>query len=598
MSQAALGGANPSRSRAPGVAMGRPQSRLSRLLTLESLVMGGAISALFVLVVLPLFFLLIGSVWGESGFTLEHFTEALSGRLYLQALLNSLMLGAWTGLFSLLLGLPLAWAVARTNVPGKGLITLTANLSYLSPPFLTAIAFVNLFGTNAGLINVFFSDVLGLPWIGFNIFSMPGLVLVTVLHTFPYVYLLASSALQSVDASYEEAAQILGASKWRTVFSITTPLVMPAILSGVLLAFVNAIALFGSQAIIGLPARIVTLPTRIYSLFDYPAQYGLASALSLLFVVITIAALYLQRSYLARRSFVTLGGKGARPQLMDLGWVKWPLFGFCVLVFFVSIVLPYATLIAVSLSKSWGLNFWQGLTLQHYKFVLFDYDVTQRAILNSLGLAIVAATVAVFLGAIIGWIDIRTKIPGRKFLDYAALVPLGLPGIVMAVALIQFWLSMPVALYGTLAILLLAYVGRYIPLGVRAANTSLRQIDPTLEESARILGASWGHTLKEITLPLMRPGLFAGWLLVFVPVIQELSASILLFSSSSMTLAVAIYNLYETGYTEPVAALAMTNMAIITVVILIARKIGGGGIGKDPDKAPAPDISTASRGTA
>jgi iron(III) transport system permease protein len=593
VSQATLGGVDRPRGRSPGVAMGRPQSRLSRLFTLESLVMGGAIAALFVLVVLPLFFLLIGSVWGESGFTLEHFTEALSGRLYLQALLNSLMLGAWTGLFSLLLGLPLAWAVARTNVPGKGLITLTANLSYLSPPFLTAIAFVNLFGTNAGLINVFFRDVVGLPWIGFNIFSMPGLVLVTVLHTFPYVYLLASSALQSVDASYEEAAQILGASKWRTVFSITTPLVMPAILSGVLLAFVNAIALFGSQAIIGLPARIVTLPTRIYSLFDYPAQYGLASALSLLFVVITIAALYLQRSYLARRSFVTLGGKGARPQLMDLGWVKWPLFGFCVLVFFVSIVLPYATLIAVSLSKSWGLNFWQGLTLQHYKFVLFDYDVTQRAILNSLGLAIVAATVAVFLGAIIGWIDIRTHIPGRKFLDYAALVPLGLPGIVMAVALIQFWLSMPIALYGTLAILLLAYVGRYIPLGVRAANTSLRQIDPTLEESARILGASWGHTLKEITLPLMRPGLFAGWLLVFVPVIQELSASILLFSSSSMTLAVAIYNLYETGYTEPVAALAMTNMAIIAVAIVIARKIGGGGIGKDPDKAPAPQGGTA-----
>ncbi len=569
--------------RPAGLSSARPPSRLARIFSLERMVMGAAIAALFILVVFPLCFLLIGSVWSEGRLTLEYFREALTGRLYLQALLNSLMLGAWTGLFSLLLGLPLAWAVARTNVPGKGLITLTANLSYLSPPFLTAIAFVNLFGPNAGLINAFFRDVVGAPWLGFNIFSMPGLVLVTVLHTFPYVFLLASSALQSVDASYEEAAQILGASKFRTVLSITTPLVMPAILSGVLLAFVNAIALFGSQAIIGLPGRIVTLPTRIYSLFDFPAQYALASALSLLFVVITVAALYIQRAYLAKRSFVTLGGKGARPQLMDLGWAKWPLFGFCVVVFFVSIILPYATLIAVSISKSWGLSFWQGLTLEHYRFVLFDYDVTQRAIVNSLGLAIVAATIAVFLGAIIGWIDIRTQIPGRKFLDYAALVPLGLPGIVMAVALIQFWLTMPIALYGTLTILLLAYVGRYIPLGVRAANTSLRQIDPTLEESARILGASWGHTLKEITLPLMRPGLFAGWLLVFVPVIQELSASILLFSSSSMTLAVAIYNLYETGYTEPVAALAMTNMAIITVVIVIARKIGGGQIGRRDD---------------
>lgn len=558
-----------------------------RIFTLEHIVMGAAIVALFFLVVLPLCFLLVGSVWSDGRFTLEYFAEALSGRLYLQALLNSLVLGAWTGLFSLLLGLPMAWAVARTNVPGKGLIALTANLSYLSPPFLTAIAFVNLFSPNAGLVNAFFRDVVGIPWLGFNIFSMPGLVLVTVLHTFPYVFLLSSSALQSVDASYEEAAQILGAGKLRTAVAITLPLVMPAILSGVLLAFVNAIALFGSQAIIGLPGRIVTLPTRIYSLFDYPAQYALASALSLLFVVITVAALYVQRAYLAKRSFVTLGGKGARPQLMDLGIWKWPLFGFCLVVFFVSIVLPYTTLIAVSVSKSWGLNFWQGLTLDHYRFVLFDYDVTQRAILNSLGLAVAAATIAVLLGAIIGWIDIRTHMPGRKFLDYAALVPLGLPGIVMAVALIQFWLSMPIALYGTLTILLLAYVGRYIPLGVRAANTSLRQIDPTLEESARILGAGWGRTLKEITLPLMRPGLFAGWLLVFVPVIQELSASILLFSSNSMTLAVAIYNLYETGYTEPVAALAMINMAIIVVAIAIARRIGGGGIGrKEGDSAP------------
>ncbi len=182
------------------------------------------------------------------------------------------------------------------------------------------------------------------------------------------------------------------------------------------------------------------------------------------------------------------------------------------------------------------------------------------------------------LGAVIGWIDLRTLIPGRKFLDYASLIPLGLPGIVMAVALIQFWLAMPFALYGTLAILLLAYVGRYIPLGVRAANASLRQVDPSLEESAQILGASWATTMREITLPLIRPGLFAGWLLVFVPVIQELSASILLFSSSSITLAVALFNLYETGYVEPVAALAMINMLIIGAAILIANKLAGGGI--------------------
>src|SRR4249919_858847 len=559
-----------------------PRTRLR----LEHIVMGGAVHCLIVLAVLQLLPLLLGRVHGEQGLSLDKFAEVLSGRLYVTALKNSLILGAWTGLFSLLIGVSLAWAVSRTDVPGKALIQLTASLSYLSPPFLTAIAFVYLFSPNAGLINVLVRDVLGLPFLTFNIFSMPGLVLVTVPHTFPFVYLLASSALLSVDASYEEAAQILGASKMRTALSITAPLVAPAILSGTLLAFVNALALFGSQAIIGLPARIFTLPTRIYALFDYPPEYGLASALSLVLVLITVVALYLQRAFLARRSYVTLAGKGSRPQLMQLGPFRWVLLGLVLLIFVVSIIAPYATLIAVSFSKSWGLEFWKGLTLAKYKFILFDYNVTQRAILNSLMLATAAATIAVVLGAVIGWIDLRARIPGRRFLDYAALIPLGLPGIVVAVALIQFWLAMPVALYGTLAILLLAYVGRYIPLGVRAANASLRQVDPSLEESAQILGASWVTTLREITLPLIRPGLFAGWLLVFVPVIQELSASILLFSSSSITLAVAVYNLYETGYIEPVAALAMINVMIIGAAIWIANKLGGGKIASRGDAAP------------
>ena len=546
----------------------------------ENSVLVLAVSCLAILVVLPVGSLLLSGCWGKSGFTLEDFEEAFSSRLYLMPLLNSLLLGAWTGLFSVIIGLPLAWAVSRTNMPGKKLVIATATLSYLAPPFLTAIAFVNLYSPNAGILNVLFRDVLGLPGLTFNVFSMAGLVLVTVLHTFPFIFLLARSALQSVDASFEEAAQILGASKLRTALSITGPLVAPAVLSGTLLAFVNAIALFGSQAIIGLPARIVTLPTRIYSLFDYPPEYGLASALSLLFIIITITALYLQRSYLARRSFITLGGKGSRPQLIDLGPWRWLLFGFGVLIFLVAIIAPFGTLIAVSLSDSWGLDFWKGLTFKHYKFIIFDYDVTQRAIVNSLYLATLAASFAILIGGLVSWIDLRTTLPGRKALDYAALVPLGLPGIVMAVALIRFWLQMPFVLYGTLTILLLAYIGRYVPLAVRSSNSALRQVDPSLEESAQILGAKWSQVMRHITFPLIRPGLFAGWLLVFVPVVQELSASILLFSSKTMTLAVAVYNLYETGYTEPVAALAMINMLIIGLAMWLAYRLGGSGLGK------------------
>jgi iron(III) transport system permease protein len=252
------------------------------------------------------------------------------------------------------------------------------------------------------------------------------------------------------------------------------------------------------------------------------------------------------------------------------------LFAFCVAIFAIAVLLPYASLLAVSFSKSWGLDFWKNLTLKNYHFILFEYDVTRRAILNSLLLATLAATFCVIVGTAIGWIDLRTRFIGRKFVDYASLIPLGLPGIVMAAALIQFWLRLPLHLYGTLAILFLAYAARYLPLGVRSANAAMRQIDPSLEESARILGASWGRTAREITLPLMRSGLFAGWILIFVPAIQELSASILLFSSNSITLAVAVYNLYENGYIEPVAALALINAAIIGLAIFIANKAGGG----------------------
>lgn len=552
-------------------------------LRLEHVVMAAAIAALIVLVVLPVASLVVGSLIGDDGVSIENFVRAIQRRLYYEALLNSLVLGAWTALISTLIGVPLAWAVSRTNVPAKGFLRLTASLSYLTPPFLTAIAFVTLFGPNAGTVNKFLRAI-DLSFLTFNVFSMPGLIVVTVLHTFPYVYLLASSALESVDASYEESAQILGASTWRTALTVTAPLVAPAVLSGALLAFVNAIALFGSQVIIGVPGRVYTLPTRIYALFDYPPQYGLASALSLIFVAITVVALLLQRQYLARRSYVTLGGKGSRPRLIDLGPARFVVLGFAVAVFVVAIALPYGALLTTSLVKSAGLPFWQNLTLANYKFVLFDYDVTRRAIVNSFILAALAASASVVIGGIIGWIDLRTTIWGRKFLDYVSLIPLGLPGIVMAVALIQFWLATPFKLYGTLAILLLAYTGRYVPLGVRAANAALRQVDASLEESARILGAPWGMTMRHVTFPLTRPGLFAGWLLVFVPAIQELSASILLFSSSSITLAVAIYNLYETGYTEPVAALAIINIVIIGAAIWVANRLGRG---------PAARLSTA-----
>ncbi len=336
-------------------------------------------------------------------------------------------------------------------------------------------------------------------------------MLVTVLHTFPFVYLLAASALQSVDASMEESARILGAGRWRTAHGDhrcrwwrrrSWP--------GALVAFVNAIALFGSQAIIGLPGRIFTLPTRIYALFDYPPRYGLASALSLVFVAITVVALALQRRYLARRSYVTVGGKGHRPQSLALGAARWGVLAFCVAVFVMAVLAPYLTLLAVSVSRSWGLDVLaepdaRALSLRPLRVRRHaPGDREQPRAGRRDRDAHRAARQPHRLERS------PDALPGRKLLDYVSLVPLGLPGIVMAVALIQFWLRVPVPIYGTLLIILLAYSARYVPLAVRSANAAFRQVDPSLEETARMTGAGWLRTFGDVTLPLARPGLFAG----------------------------------------------------------------------------------------
>ncbi len=552
-----------------------PGVRRARRIPVEGLFLGGSALVLVLLVVYPLLFLLYGSITRGGAISLENFATVFSSRIYYDALLNSVWLGVGCAVVAVVVGAPMAWAVSRTNMPGKGLVRLLVNISYMTPPFLTAIAYVSLLSPNAGLINRLIVSLLGAERGPFNVFSLWGIIFVTSIHTFPFVFMLASSALESVDSSLEESAQMLRAGRIRTALKITLPLVTPAILSGALLAFVNAIALFGSQAILGLPARIYTLPTRIYALFTYPPKYELASALSVLLIAMTVGSLYLQRHFLEKRSYVTMGGKGVRPQLIDIGRKGYLALTLCLAVFTLSVFLPYVTLMAVSVSRSWGMDFLHNLTLANYEFVLLKYDVTQRAIVNSLVLATAAATLAMVLGTLISYIDLRTKLRGRRLLDYISLIPLGLPGIVLAVGLVQAWLRTPFNIYGTMVILLLAYVTRYIPLAVRSANSALQQVDPSLEESARVTGASWFRTLIRVTVPMTRRGLFAGWLLVFVPSLQELSASILLFTSATTTLAVAVYNLYETGQIEPVAALAMVNMAVISIALGAVGKLGG-----------------------
>lgn len=546
--------------------------------------MWAAAAVLFVLVAVPLVFLIGRSLVIDGLPTLAAYAEVLNRPLYYTALLNTLWVGLGSAALAVLFGTPIAWAIARTNMPGREVVRTLANAAYVSPPFLLAIAYVILSAPNTGALNRLTVAMTGVSRGPFNAYTLPTLIFVTGLHTYPTVVLLVASALEAIDASLEQASTILGVGRWRTTLRITLPLVLPSILTGALLAFVNAIALFGSQAILGIPGRFYTLPTVVYQVLGYPPNYSLASALSVLLVLMTVLALAFQRRWIGSRGYASIGGRGSLVQRVELhpGW-RWGLLAACGLVSVAAIVLPYGALGTVSIMRSWprGLVI-DNLTLDNFLDVLFRLDLTRRAMLNSLGLGVVSATLAMLIGSIVAYTNVRSSggVRARTTLDYLSLIPLGIPGIVLAVALLQFWLNVPlVNLYGTFAILALAYITRFVPLAVRSANVAFGQVDPSLEEAARIAGRSWLGTLSRITAPLARPGLFAGWILVFVPALQELSASVLLFTSDTVTLAVATLNLQENGKFETVSALGIVMVTLTSVCLVLARRVAGRSIG-------------------
>ncbi len=538
--------------------------------------LGGAALVLLAVVGLPLGWLLVGSLRGPAGPTLDFYRTVFTTPETYAILGNTLGIGAAVAVVSALVGVPMAWLVSRTDMPGRRTVWTLVNVAYATPPFLTAIAYVMLLGPNAGLINRALRAALGLAEPPFDIFSVGGMVFVITLHVFPFVFLLVAGALESLDPALEQSARILGAGRLRTLGWVTLPMVRPAILAGGLLAFVDSLSLFGPQAILGVPARIHTVPTKIYSLFSYPPRFGLASALAMSLVAVTAASLYLQHRFLGRRSYVTVTGKGAPVERVALGAWRLPALLGCAAVFLAGVALPYGVLLGVSFSQQWATVLESGnLTLRNYAYVLFEFSLTQHSIVNSLWLAAGAATIAMAVGLLIAYLDVRTAFAGRRALDYLAMVPLGLPGIVLSVGLIQAWIRPPLVLYGTVWILLIAYVARFVPFAVRSANTSLRQLDPALEEAARISGAAWLRAQAAVTVPLLKRGLLSGWLLIFVPALRELSASVLLFTSGTETLAVSIFALYEEGYFEAVCALAVITLALTLGALALARRVAG-----------------------
>jgi iron(III) transport system permease protein len=491
------------------------------------------------------------------------------------ALVNTLVLALGAGVFSVVLGVPLAWAAARTDMPLRRSLQALVALSYITPPYLTAIAYIILLGPDAGYFNRILQAITGAPRGPIDIFSMGGVIFVISLHVFPFTFFMTYAALRSVDASYEEAARLLGARRFGVLWRVNLPLVAPAITGGALLSAIDSMALFGPQAFLGLPAQITYLPTRIYGVISaYPPRWAEASSLSLTLVVLTALGLLLQRGYLDRRSHTTIGGRGLRLETISLAGWRWPAVAFCGAVVFLSAVAPIAVLTIAAFSRSWiaGLTP-ANLTIEHFEEALFNNQIAVRGILNSFRLATVAGICAVIVGAAVAYIDLRTHVRGRRLLDYLAILPLGLPGTVMAVGVLLAFIRPPLVIYGTIWILLVAYVARFVPLAARSANATLRQIDPSLEEAARISGATRLGAAWHILLPLARPGLTVAFLLVFIPALSELSATILLYTGGTETIAVAIFRLNDLGQLEVVSALAVFVIAVTLLVSLPLNRL-------------------------
>ena len=537
---------------------------------------------LCVLIVYPAAILIDQSVRaGDGSLSLTWYIAAYSNPRSYEAILNTLIIASGTAAIAVVAGTFLAWAVVRTDMPGRRLVELASVIPFISTPLVGALAWILLASPQTGLVNQawrflggqFFDVQSALV----NAYSLTAIVFIEALYETPLVFLLVSGALRSMNPALEEASLSVGAGVFRTTWKVTLPLMLPAILAGGLLVFILAAEQFAVPAVLGTPAKIRVLTTSIWEAQSvYPPRDGLAAALSVTLLAIALGGLWLHKRLLGMRSFTTVGGKGTPPRRIALGRWRGAVLAVCVLYLVCAVLLPIVTIFLSSIRTLWTADFrWSQFTLANYYRVLFDYPAAQRAIVNSLFIASVGATVTILFCAFIAVLSQRIRLPGSRLLDVLTMIPMGFPGIVLAVGLLHAWIMPPIVLYGTIWILFVAYMTRYLPVGVRSVSATLRQIHPELEESSLACGANWFTTFRRITLPLLKPGIAAGWALLFVAFTRELSASILLYSPRLEVLSVVIYDMYGEGNFRLLSALTMLQIVIAVAVLAVAKWLAG-----------------------
>jgi iron(III) transport system permease protein len=536
----------------------------------------GAALLLVFLMLLPLGAIFRTSLWDENGFSFARYLEVFTNAPFLKAIWNTLIISTWVGAISVAVGGLLAWLVTRTDLPWKKSIRALVMASFVTPPFLGAFAWTLLAGPNAGALNKFYRFVTGSEDAVFNIFTMTGLIFVMALYSFPYVFSMIANVCELISSDLEDAAEILGANKWRIAWSVTLPLALPALIGGFILAFLHSLSLFGAPAILGLPAGLHTITTQIWALFQYPPRLDLAAAFSVPLLLATMGLIAVQKKILGRKGYSTVGGKGAQKRLIRLGRGRIPVLLFVFGILSLSVFLPYWILLKAALSQAWALPLtWNNFTLKNLSFAFFQYGDTQLAIYNTFKLGILTATLGTLLATLIAYITNRNLFRGARYLSFFALAPLVIPGIVLAVGLFIAYTRPPLVLYGTVWILFVAYLTKEMPIGFSQAESTFKSIHPELEDASRIIGANRLTSLIDITAPLARSGLIAAWSFIFIGVIRELSASILLFAPKSKVVSVVIFDLKEEGQVGVIAVLGILLLVVSFAVILGVQWFAG-----------------------
>jgi len=534
-----------------------------------------AAAALVGLILMPLGWLAYMSVRSDGGLTAAHYVRVLSDPPLQKALWNTVVLALWSGLMALVIGAPLAWLTARTDLPFRRSIQSLVMASFVTPPFLGAFAWVMLAGPNAGYLNRLYRELTGAVDPLLNIFSMPGLIFVVAIYTFPYVYIMIANTLGLIASDLEDAAGILGAGRFQVARTITLPMVLPAILSGFILAVLQALALFGSPAILALPAGFHTVTTQLWSFFQYPPRVELAAALSMPLLLATALLLLVQKRLLGRRGYAAVGGKGGQRRVVALGRWRHPALGVCLAVLAAAVFLPYGILLKAAFSRAWAQPLtWDNFTLDNWSFTFLSVT-TRSAIVNTLELGVLTACVGAALATLLAYVTNRRLVAGHQVLGFLAVAPVVIPGVVLAVALFVAYTRPPFLLYGTLWILFLAYLTKEMPVGYSQSDATLRGIHPELEEAGRILGAGRFRVLRDITAPLARSGIIATWCFVFIGVIRELSASIILFSPNTKVMSVVIFDLKEEGQFGAIAVLGVFMLVMTFVIVAVMQRLLG-----------------------